>query len=107
MATRNLGVTIAGLATAAVSALVLYDESMRGFPDSHLTEYDRAIGPPRTILAWVSLVAAAYLVLAGISARARIHWLVQTALVVIVGCLLGELVVLHALYSGLDSGQGG
>jgi hypothetical protein len=33
--------------------MTLMEVSMDGFPDGHVTDYDKAVDAPRTILAWV------------------------------------------------------
>lgn len=88
-----------------LGAIVLYDDGLRGFPDGHLTEYDRFMrGPSRAIgvalVLFPAIAAAAWLKL-----RSQIVPWILAAL--IASAVVGLAVVLPRLGAGLDDGQGG
>jgi hypothetical protein len=99
-----------GLAAALVALLILHDESMRGFPDSHLTDYDRAIQTPRTVLAYLNLVLSAYFAYLGtVGHRSSSLAKAGVAVAVLALLLLLEFILLDLYFLqglGLDNGRG-
>jgi hypothetical protein len=101
----------------AIAALFLSyqaagDLYLTGFPDGHLTDYDKAVDTPKHILMWLELgFVALFLVLAffRISARARAVGLLA-ALTVFVLVVVVQLVGVPWYFGshlGLDNGIGG
>jgi hypothetical protein len=103
---------IAAIAALGLHVLASWDLYLTGFPDSHFTDYDKAVEVPKRILMWVELgFVPLFLVLAfsPIGTRARVVGLV-------VGLIVLGLVVLVQLvgvpwyfgtHLGLDNGIGG
>lgn len=106
----RLASAVLGMLAAPFGALVLLEESMRGFPDGHLTDYDRFVQGPTSLSGITCLVVAAYAAyvlivgyrsqpVKGIAIAAGVF--VLAALVVLAGLpILGDVL-------RLDSGQGG
>src|ERR1700756_4101266 len=44
---------VCAIAALGLAFMTLMDVSMNGFPDGHITDYERATDAPLTILAWV------------------------------------------------------
>ena len=44
---------VCGIVALGLAFTTFIDVSMAGFPDGHLTDYDKAVDPPLSILAWV------------------------------------------------------
>lgn len=97
----------AGLALAAVSDLVF-----TGFPDSHLTDYAKAVDVPKQVLLWVELgLMVLFAVLAALPISPR------TRAVAAVGSLvaMASVAAVHWIgipwyfgtHLGLDNGVGG
>jgi hypothetical protein len=86
------------------------DVSMAGFPDGHVTDYEKAVDAPLTILAWMAAgFSFLFLVLAfsPIGARARTVGLL-VALIVLVGIVAQVGVPWYfGTHLGLDNGIGG
>jgi hypothetical protein len=88
------------------------DLSLTGFPDGHLTDYDKAVNAPKRILLWVEFgFALLFLVLAllPIGARARAIGLLVAliALVLVVTVQLVGVPWYLGTHLGLDNGIGG
>jgi hypothetical protein len=101
----------------AIAALFLSyraagDLYLTGFPDGHLTDYEKAVDVPKHILMWVEVgLAAIFLVLAffRFGARARAVGLLG-ALTVLVFVVVVQLVGVPWYFGshlGLDNGIGG
>ncbi|KAA0103746.1 hypothetical protein [Mycolicibacterium sp. P1-5] len=100
---------VAALLLAVVAGNDLY---FAGFPDSHLTEYDKAAEIPKRVLMWVEwafVVGFPLLVVSRIAAKTRFAWLfaglVALALVAIVQWV--GLPWYFINHRGLDNGIGG
>ena len=102
---------------SAVAALFLSyqaagDLYLTGFPDGHLTDYDKAVDLPRHILMWAELGFVAVFLALGffrLSARARVIGLLA-ALTVFVLVVVVQLVGVPWYFGshlGLDNGIGG
>ena len=100
-------VVAAGFALAAVS-----DLAFTGFPDSHLTDYAKAVDVPKQVLLWVEIaLMVLFAVLAALPISAR------TRVVAAVGALvaLAAVAAIHWIgipwyfgtHLGLDNGIGG
>jgi cell division protein FtsW (lipid II flippase) len=103
---------IAAIAALGLHVLASWDLYLTGFPDGHLTDYDKAAEAPKRILMWVELgFVPLFLVLAfsPIGTRARavgpVVALIVLALVVVVQ-LVGVPWYLGR-HLGLDNGIGG
>src|ERR1700678_2868246 len=108
--------TVACLITAAAAlglhVLASWDLWLTGFPDSHLTDYDKAVDAPKRILMWADLgFAPLFLVLAfspigprvrGIGFLAALSALILVVLVQRVGVPW-----YFGTHLGLDNGIGG
>jgi hypothetical protein len=97
---------------AAVPAgMILYEESLRGFPDSHLTAYDLAVRTPSTVLGYLGLALAAYFTYLGtLGHRSSSATKLGVAAALFVLLLLLKFVALNLYYLRylqLDHGQGG
>ena len=100
------------IAALFVSYLAAGDLYLTGFPDGHLTDYDKAVDAPKHILMWVELgFVAIFLVLAFVrfGARARAVGLLG-AVTVFVFVVVVQLVGVPWYFGshlGLDNGIGG
>jgi len=108
---------IVACVVAAIAALLLgylasWDLYLTGFPDGHLTDYDKAVDVPKRILMWVEFgFAPLFLVLAfsPIGTRKRAVGLLA-ALIVLVLVVVVQLVGVpwyFGTHLGLDNGIGG
>lgn len=52
--------------------LVFYEMSMAGFPDGHITEYDRAMQVPLTIFNWISIAFSIFFIYISIRSVAKV-----------------------------------
>lgn len=100
---------VAALGLAAVAAMDLY---MTGFPDSHLTDYDKAASAPKRILLGAEFgFAVLFLVLAllPIGARARAVGLLIAlgAMVLVAAAQFVGVPWYFGTHLGLDNGIGG
>jgi hypothetical protein len=101
----------------AVAALWLtllagWDLSLTGFPDGHLTDYDKAVDTPKRILMWVEFGFDPLFVVLAVSpigTRVRAVGLLAglTALVLVVVVQLVGLPWYFVSHLGLDNGIGG
>jgi hypothetical protein len=108
---------IVACVVGAVAALWLtllagWDLSLTGFPDGHLTDYDKAVDTPKRILMWVEFGFAplfVVLALSPICTRARAVGLLAalTALVLVVVVQMVGLPWYFITHLGLDNGIGG
>jgi hypothetical protein len=101
----------------AIAALFLafmanWDLALTGFPDSHFTDYDKAVDAPKRILMWVecgSVLLFLVLAFSPIGARARCVGLLVAliALVLVVGVQWVGVPWYFGTHLGLDNGKGG
>ncbi len=101
----------------AIAALFLSNRAagdlyLTGFPDGHLTDYDKAIDTPKHILMWVELGFVALFLVLGlfrIGTRARAVGLLAalTAFVLVVVIQLVGVPWYFGSHLGLDNGIGG
>jgi hypothetical protein len=103
---------LAAIAAFLLSYLAFGDLYLAGFPDGHLTDYDKAVDAPKRILMWVEFgFVALFLVLAffRIGARKRAIGLFAalTALVVVVVLQRIGVPWYFGSHLGLDNGVGG
>jgi hypothetical protein len=99
----------AALLLAVIAGNDLY---FAGFPDSHLTDYDKAAEAPKQVLMWVECgLAVGFLLLVAsrITAKTRLAWLlaglVAVALIAIIQWV--GLPWYFIDHQGLDNGVGG
>ena len=112
---KNNGVRVLAVAAALIVFLftyVLYYEiAMAGFPDGHLTDYDRAVKLPFTICNWINVVFGLYLLYLGFIAKAERPG--RKVLITVLLFILFNVITLYGMayyykdYLGLDHGQGG
>lgn len=103
---------VGAIAALGLAYLAVWDLYLTGFPDGHLTDYDKAVDTPKRVLMWVEVgFAPLFLVLAfaRIGTRARavglLAALIMFGLVVVV-----QLVCVPWYFGshlGLDNGIGG
>jgi hypothetical protein len=103
---------VGAIAALCVTYLAGWDLYLTGFPDGHITDYDKAVDTPKRILMWVEFgFAPLYLVLAfsPIGTRARAVGLLAAlaALVLVVVVQLVGLPWYFGSHLGLDNGIGG
>ncbi len=103
---------IAAIAALLSSYLASWDLYLTGFPDGHLTDYDKAADVPKRILMWVELgFAPLFLVLAfsplGIRTRALGLLVALTVLGLVVVVQLFGVPWYFGSHLGLDNGIGG
>jgi hypothetical protein len=103
---------VGAIAALGLTLLAVWDLYLTGFPDGHLTDYDKAVDMPKRILMWVEIgFVPLFLVLAfcPISTRARATGLLAalTALAVVVLVQLVGLPWYFITHLGLDNGIGG
>jgi hypothetical protein len=103
---------IAAVAALGLHVLASWDLYLTGFPDGHLTDYDKAVEAPKRILMWVELgFVPLFLVLAfsPIGTRARGIGLLAalTALILVVVVQLVGVPWYFGTRLGLDNGIGG
>jgi hypothetical protein len=103
---------IAAIAALGLHVLASWDLYLTGFPDGHLTDYDKAAEAPKQILMWAELgFVPLFLVLAfsPIGTRARGVGLLA-GLIVLVLVVVVQLVCVPWYFGshlGLDNGNGG
>ena len=103
---------IAAIAALGLHVLAAWDLYLTGFPDGHLTDYDKAVEAPKRILMWAEFgFVPLFLVLAfsPIGTRARGVGLLAalTALILIVVVQLVGVPWYFGTHLGLDNGIGG
>ncbi len=115
MAVRALAI-VACLVGAVAALLLTYlafgGLYLTGFPDGHLTDYDKAAATPKRILAWAEFgCAALFLTFAfapiGTRRRASGLFVALLALVLVVGVQLIGVPWYFGSHLGLDNGIGG
>ena len=52
-ALAKVGCLVSAIAALWLTLLAVGDLSLTGFPDGHLTDYDKAVDAPKRILMWV------------------------------------------------------
>jgi hypothetical protein len=103
---------VAAIAALWLTLLAVWDIYLTGFPDGHLTDYDKAVDSPKRILMWVEIgFVPLFLVLAfaPIGTRARGVGVLGalTALVLVVVVQLVGLPWYFGSHLSLDNGIGG
>ena len=103
---------IAAVAALGLHVLASWDLYLTGFPDGHLTDYDKAVDAPKRILMWAELgFVPLFLVLAfspiGIRARGIGFLAAMSALGLVVLVQLIGVPWYFGTHLGLDNGIGG
>ena len=103
---------VAAVAALGLHVLASWDLYLTGFPDGHLTDYDKAAEAPKRILTWVELgFVPLFLVLAfsPVGTRKRAVGLLAalTALGLVVVVQLVGVPWYFGSHLGLDNGIGG
>ena len=109
-----LGIACVVCAAAAlwVASMAAWDIYLIGFPDSHLTDYDKASETPKRILNWVQYgFVLLFLVLAflPISTRARVAGLLVAVLALVLVTVVQQIGIpwYFLTHLRLDNGIGG
>ena len=103
---------VGAIAALGFAYLAVWDLYLTGFPDGHLTDYDKAVDTPKRVLMWVEVgFAPLFLVLAfaRIGTRARAVGLLA-ALIMFGLVVVAQLVCVPWYFGrhlGLDNGIGG
>jgi cell division protein FtsW (lipid II flippase) len=100
---------VAALGLVYVASMDIY---LTGFPDSHLTDYDKAAEAPKRILVWVEWgFVLLFLVLAVLPIgprRRAVGWLVALAALVLIAIVQWVGIPWYFItHLGLDNGIGG
>ena len=103
---------VGAIAAFGLALLAGWDLYLTGFPDSHFTDYDKAVETPKRILVWVEIgFAPLFLVLAfsPVGTRKRAVGLLAalSALGFVVAVQLVGLPWYFISHLGLDNGIGG
>ena len=103
---------IAAVAALGLHGLASWDLYLTGFPDGHLTDYDKAVDAPKRILMWVEFgFVPLFLVLAFVrmGARARAIGLFATLIALALVVLIQQVGLpwYFGSHLGLDNGVGG
>ncbi|MFZ0227262.1 MAG: hypothetical protein WA622_18175 [Mycobacterium sp.] len=103
---------IAAVAALGLHVLASWDLYLTGFPDGHLTDYDKAVDAPKRILMWAELgFVPLFLVLAFSPIGPRVRGIgllaALTALVLVVVVQLFGVPWYFGTHLGLDNGIGG
>ena len=103
---------IAAVAALGLHVLAFWDLYLTGFPDGHLTDYDKAVDMPKRILLWAELgFLPLFLVLAfspiGTRARGIGFLAAMSALGLVVLVQLIGVPWYFGTHLGLDNGIGG
>jgi uncharacterized membrane protein len=107
-----IGLVVCALVALALAFMTFMEVSMAGFPDGHVTDYDRAVEAPLTLLAWVEVglgLLFAALAFSPIGTRVRAAGLLITLIVFVVVALVAQFGVAwyFGTHLGLDNGVGG
>ena len=103
---------VCAIAALGLAFMTLMEVSMDGFPDGHVTDYDKAVDAPLTILAWVDAgFGFLFLALAfsPIGTRARAVGLLVALIVFVLVAIVAQVGVpwYFGTHLGLDNGIGG
>ena len=103
---------VGAIAALGLAFTTLMEVSMYGFPDGHVTDYEKAVDTPLAILAWVEAgFGFIFLALAftPIGTRARAVGLLVGLIAFVVVAMVTQVGVpwYFATHLGLDSGVGG
>ncbi|BBX46723.1 hypothetical protein GCM10009641_41240 [Mycobacterium cookii] len=111
-AVARVACVVAAIAALFISYLAAGDLYLAGFPDGHLTDYDKAVETPKRILLWVEFgFAPLFLVLVFLPIGTRIRAAGLLAALIVLGLAVQlQLVGLPWYFGshlGLDNGIGG
>ena len=103
---------VAAIAALGLAFTTLMEVSMYGFPDGHITDYEKAVDAPLTILAWVEAgFGLLFLALAfpRIGARARAVGLLIALIAFALAAMVAQVGVpwYFGTHLGRDNGIGG
>jgi cell division protein FtsW (lipid II flippase) len=102
---------ILGLLAVSIAGLGFWSLSNAGFPDGHVTEYEKATHLLRTILLWMNLALGLYLFRLAIpypptrTRAARIVYVIS-ALLLVLACVEIVMPWYFVSHLGLDNGGG-
>ena len=108
----TIACVVAAIAALLLGYLAAWDLYLTGFPDGHLTDYDKAVDAPKQILKWVEFgFVPLFLVLAFSPIRTRKRAVgLPAALTALVLVAILQLVCVPWYFGshlGLDNGIGG
>ena len=98
---------VLGLLALAFGIAILHGESLRGFPDGHLTDYDRFVTWPSTVVGVAAVCVFGYAVYLAVLGHRSKPWTKLGLAAATLALLIVVEIVLPFLGRGLDSGQGG
>lgn len=103
---------ILALVTIALTIIGFVDLSLIGFPDGHVTEYEKVSRRLRTALLWMNHAFGLYffrLALLGLTMRAKVTRLLITLAVLMLLLAFTKIAIpwYFVNYLGLDNGHGG
>ena len=103
---------VSAIAALGLTLLAAGDLYLTGFPDSHYTDYDKAVEVPKRILMWTELgFVPLFLLLALPRIRERAHVLHPVVALIVLGLVvLVQLIGVpwyFGTHLGLDNGIGG
>ena len=103
---------VCAIAALGLAFTTSTDVSIAGFPDGHVTDYEKAVDAPLTILAWVAAgFGLLFLALAfsPIGARARAAGLLVALIAFVLVAIVAQVGVpwYFGTHLGLDNGIGG
>jgi hypothetical protein len=107
-----LACVVGAIAALGLVSLASMDLYLTGFPDSHLTDYDKAAAAPKRLLIWAEwgfVVLFPVLAVLPIGSRGRaIGWLVALVALLLVALVQWFGIPWYfATHLGLDNGVGG
>lgn len=109
-ALTTVACVICALAALLLAFFAYWDWALTGFPDSHLTDYDKAAEPLKVILVWIEGgLSLLFLVLIGFGVRARAVGLLM-GLITLVVIVIVERIGIPWYFKDhlhLDNGVGG
>jgi hypothetical protein len=103
---------VCAVATLLLATTTSWDLYLTGFPDGHLTDYDKAVDVPERILMWVEwgfVLLFVALAFSPIGTRARVVGLLVTVAVLVLVAIVEFVGVpwYFGTHLGLDNGIGG
>lgn len=101
---------ILALAIIALTLIGFMDISLTGFPDGHITEYEKATRLPRTVLLWMNLALGLYffrLAFLGLTIRAKVMRLIITVAMLILLLAFTEIAIPWYFVNNLGLDNGG
>jgi hypothetical protein len=111
-AAATVACVVGVLAALWFGAQAAMDLALTGFPDSHFTDYDKAVERPKSMLMWTEFVFVPVFLLLGVPRiRARAHGVLPIVALVALGLVIAVQLLgvrwYFGTHLGLDNGIGG